>query len=136
MLASNCPYRSSFVATPEAEVKDDAASQRRCLESEPQQAALQDVSSPVAFRLTEERDHPLVRRQTQGSMLGRQAMGQLRLAGTREPDDEKQDRHAVMLSEPRSRDTPAPPLISTIMRPEPTRPGTMRDEQSAADVLS
>lgn len=113
MLASNRPHCSSFVAAPEAEVKNDAGSQRCCLESEPQQAALQDISSPIAFRLTEERDHPLVGRQTQGSMLGRQLMGQLCLASAREPDDEKQDRHTVMISERCS--PPAPQLTAALL---------------------
>jgi hypothetical protein len=78
----------SLISSPNAEVEYNVGTEAQGAKSQPNQSALKDVSLPACERLaelplgqvSEQRDHPLVRRQAQGIAVSLDLFGARRLA--------------------------------------------------------
>lgn len=112
--------RGSLVTRPASEVQDHVGSQPERLQTKPEQPAFQHIALPLRLRITEQREHPLIRRQPQSAVLLGQLPSSRGLSGPGQTNRQEQRRHTQILSRRPSGDD----CSWCRDRQAPTRPGS------------
>jgi hypothetical protein len=102
----------ALLTTPEAEVEDHVVAEPQGVHRDEQQEALEQVALVVDVRMTEERHHPLVRREAQGADLTLELLRARRLAGADVADHEVQRGHGHRSARARAASAWRWPIVS------------------------
>jgi hypothetical protein len=90
------PKGGPFVPAPYSEVKDHVHPFLQCIEREPDQSPFEDIALTTGHRFAKQRNHPLVRRQSQRLFCFRTLFGPRRFSGRREPNHDEHCRDELL----------------------------------------